>query len=277
MTVIPPPSEGAFDAALARLRSARMGTELMGPLLYALARSVRAERIVEVGAGATTLFLLRALADNRADVLREREALPAKQALYDAAWAEDEDAGRRHEQAVLRWLTADPPLVDPGYHTRPYTPRCVSIDDGSSPFSTAGEVADAAREAGLDGLLDRRVADFREVAVSLRQGGDRFDLAWLDCGGYLEYRDFLDLYWDLVEPDGGLLVLHYTLTVPNHERVLTELQEAGARARRGRFELFSLLEPHKLMQNSCTLIRRCEKPPARFPLVRAVSLERSGA
>jgi len=277
LTVIPPPSGGAFDAALGRLRSARMGTELMGPLLYALARSVRAERIVEVGAGATTLFLLRALADNRADVIREREALPAKQVLYDAAWADDEDAGRRHEHAVLSWLTADPPLVDPGYHARPYTPRCVSIDDGSSPFSTAGEVADAAREVGLDGLLDRRVADFREVAVSLRQGGDRFDLAWWDCGGYREYRDFLDLYWDLVEPDGGLLVLHYTLTVPNHERVLTELQEAGARARRGRFELLSLLEPHKLMQNSCTLIRRCEKPPARFPLVRAVSLERSGA
>jgi predicted O-methyltransferase YrrM len=276
LTLIPPSGE-AFDTAMARLHSARMGTELMGPLLYALVRSVRAERVVEVGAGATTLFLLRALADNRADVLRERDELPAKQALYDAAWADDEDAGRRHEHAVLGWLTADPPLVNPEYYGRPYTPRCVSIDDGSSPFSTARDVDDAARQAGLDDLLDRRGADFRDAAASFRDRGDRFDLAWFDCGGYREYRDFLDLYWDLVEPDGGLLILHYTLTVHNHERVLMELQEAGARGERCRFELLSLLEPHKLMQNSCTLIRRCEKPPPRFPLVNAVSLERSGA
>lgn len=266
----------AFGDVVGRLRSARMGTELMGPLLYSLVRSVRAERVLEVGAGMTTLYLLRALADNQADVARERMALPAKQELYDPAWADDEDSGRRAEHAVLAWLQAEPPLVDPDYYRAPYEPRCVTIDDASSPFSTVGRVVAAAREAGLRDLLEHWPEDFRAAAPRLRADGARFDFVWFDCGGYREYRDFLDLYWDLIKPDDGMLVLHYTLTVPNHERVLAELAAAGRAGKRGRFEMLSLLEPHKLMQNSCTLIRRCERPPRRFPLTRAISLESSG-
>jgi predicted O-methyltransferase YrrM len=254
-----------------------MGTELMAPLLHSLARSVRAERVLEVGAGLSTLFLLRALAENAADVERERSLLPAKNAGYDPAWARDEEAARRAGPAVVRWLEADPPLADPAWYDRPYAPRLLSVDDGSSPFTTAGAVPEAAQAAGLDRFLDLRRGDFRVVAAELRAAGERVDLAWFDCGGYREYRDFLDLCWDLVEPDGGLLVLHYTVTVPNHERAIAELTAAAARGERGRFEMLSLVEPHKLMQNSCTLVRRCEAPPRRYPLTRAVSLERSGS
>lgn len=272
-----PVSEAAFAAARTRLGSARMGTELMAPLLHGLARSIRAERVLEVGAGLSTLYLLRALAENAADAERERGQLAAKSAGYDPAWAGDEDAARRAGPAVLRWLEADPPLADPTWYDRPYEPRLVSVDDGSSPFGTAGAVPDAARAAGLDRFLDARRGDFRTVLAELGAAGERVGLAWFDCGGYPEYRDFLDLCWDLVEPDGGLMVLHYTVTVPNHERAVDELVAAAARGERGRFEVLNLLEPHKLMQNSCTLIRRCDAPPRRYPLTRAVSLERSGS
>jgi hypothetical protein len=254
-----------------------MGTELMAPLLHSLARSVRAERVLEVGAGLSTLFLLRALAENSADVERERSLLPAKTAGYDPAWASDEEAARRAGPAVVRWLEADPPLIDPAWYDRPYAPRCLSVDDTSSPFSTADAVQEAAQTAGLDRFLDFRRCDFRELAAELREARERVDLAWFDCGGYREYQDFLDLCWDLVEPDGGLLVLHYTVTVPSHERALAELTASGERGERGRFEVLSLLEPHKLMQNSCTLVRRCDAPPRRYPLTRAVSLERSSS
>lgn len=263
------------DDTAAELGSARMGTELMAPLLYCLARSLRARTVLEIGAGATTLALLRALADNRADVLRETEQLRAKQDRYDPDWRRGPAAMRGQEGAVLSWLLADPPLVNPDYYETGYAPRCVSIDDGSSPYSAATGVRAAAERAGLDGLLAQHAADFRAVAPALAAEGVRFDLAWFDCGGYPEYRDFLRLYWDLVEPDGGLIVMHYTLTVPNHERAIAELTEEGRRGERGRFEILSLLEPHKLMQNSCTLIRRCERDAPHFPLTRAISLERS--
>lgn len=266
-----------YEGALASLRSARMGTELVGPLLYSLVRSTRAERVLEVGAGQTTLLLVKALADNLRDIAEERRLLAAKQERFDPAWLDSEDAVRRDEREVLAWLEDDPPLVDPRYLARTYAPVCISVDDTSSPFSSATRVADAVKRAGLPDILQVHSADFREAAGAEGIAGTVFDLAWFDCGGYPEYRDFLSLYWDRIDADGGLVVLHYTLTVPSNERILAELEEDRRRGTRGRFELLSLLEPHKLMQNSCTLLRRCDTPAPRFAVTRPISLERGGS
>jgi predicted O-methyltransferase YrrM len=265
-----------FAAALAMVASPRMGTELMGPLLHSLVCSVRAAAVLEVGGGTTTLYLLDALAENARRHESELRMLEAKQRLYDPSWTGDEGAAERDGGALLTWLEADPPLALPEYYTQPYRPRCVSVDNLSSPFSAASRVREAAARAGLAHLLDQRCCDFRDVPSVAEDPEEVFDLAWFDCGGYGEYRDFLDLYWDKVRADGGMLVLHYTLTVPNHERVLAELQSQRETGVRGEFEMLSLLEPHKLMQNSVTLIRRAAGPPPRFPITRGVSLERSG-
>jgi hypothetical protein len=265
-----------FAAALSMVASPRMGTELVGPLLRSLACLGRAATVLEIGGGATTLYLLDALAENTRGHQSELRMMEAKQHLYDPSWADDEKAAERDGGAVLTWLEADPPLALPEYYARPYRPRCISVDNVSSPFSTASRLRDAATRAGLGHLLDQRLCDFRDVSSVLPDPAEVVDLAWFDCGGYAEYRDFLDLYWDRVRADGGLLALHYTLTVPNHERVLAELESQRRAGSRGQFEMLSLLEPHKLMQNSVTLIRRTASPPPRFPLTRGVSLERSG-
>ena len=274
MTVVPDRED--FAAALAMVTSPRMGTELVGPLLRSLACLVPAATVLEVGGGTTTLYLLDALADIARTHESELRMLEAKQRLYDPSWADDEGAAERAGGALLNWLEADPPLALPEYYARPYRPLCVSVDNVSSPYSAASRLRDAAERAGLAHLLDQRFCDFRDLPSVLPDPEQVFDLAWFDCGGYAEYRDFLDLYWDRVRADGGMLVMHYTLTVPNHERVLAELESRRQTGSWGQFEMLSLLEPHKLMQNSVTLIRRTAGPPPRFPLTRGVSLERSG-
>jgi len=45
-----------------------MGVENMGPMLYALTRFVKPKRVLEVGAGYTSLFILQALKDNDEEV-----------------------------------------------------------------------------------------------------------------------------------------------------------------------------------------------------------------
>lgn len=270
------PGRENFAAALTTVASPRMGTELVGPLLRSLVCLVRAAAVLEVGGGTSTLYLLDALAENARRHESELRMLEAKQRLYDPSWADDERAAERDGGALLAWLEADPPLALPEYYARPYRPRCVSVNNVSSPFSAASRVRDAAEQAGLAHLLDQRFCDFRDLPSVLADPEEVFDLAWFDCGGYHEYRDFLDLYWDRVRADGGMLLLHYTLTVPNHERILAELRSQRETGIRGQFEMLSLLEPHKLMQNSVTLIRRIAGPPPRFPLTRGVSLERSG-
>ena len=74
-------SGGAFDAGFLRacrpLHVQHMGCENMGPLLYALTRFVKPLRVLEVGAGYTSLWLLRALADNDAELEACSHALAA--------------------------------------------------------------------------------------------------------------------------------------------------------------------------------------------------------
>lgn len=268
-------TDESFQSSACELRSARMGTELMAPLLYSLLRSVRAERVLEIGAGLTTLYLAKALADNLQDVRHEQSVLPLKQRAYSPAWEAGKAGSLGDERARLRWLEAEPALADPSYYDQDYVPSCITIDDATSPFSTSAKVEQALRRAGLDGFVQWRRIDFRDAVKDFVAAGRMFDFVWFDCGGAQEYRDFLNRFWDLVEPDGGMIVLHYTLTVPRHEAVLEEFLRSGCEGQRGRFELLSLREPHKLMQNSATLIRRCDVPAPNFPLTRPVSLERS--
>ena len=268
-----PIDDARFAQAVRALTAARMGTELVGPLLAALVRSTRPELVLEVGSGSTSLHLLRALADNAEAVAAEARLMAAKQEHFDPAW-NDEAVARQHSSEVLRWLEAAPSLGRPEYYATAHRPRLISVDLHSSPFSSSQRVARAVEELGLAGWYQPRDRDFRDVAQVL-DADDVVDFAWFDCGGYQEYRDFVDLYWDRVRPDGGVLVLHYTLTVPNHERVLTELAAQQGSPARGSFEMLSLLEPHKLMQNSLTMIRRCEGSPPRYPLTRPISLEKS--
>ena len=44
------------------------GAENLGPMLYSLVRFAKPARVLEVGAGYTSVFLLQALADNAAEL-----------------------------------------------------------------------------------------------------------------------------------------------------------------------------------------------------------------
>ncbi len=72
-------SGGAFDPAFLTacrpLHVQHMGCENMGPLLYAFTRFLKPRRVLEVGAGYTSIWLLRALADNDAELEACSQAL----------------------------------------------------------------------------------------------------------------------------------------------------------------------------------------------------------
>jgi len=63
-------------------------------------------------------------------------------------------------------------------------------------------------------------------------------------------------YWDLLDPNGGLLLIHSTLTNTASRAWLERMKQPQAQEDYGPFELIGLLEPHKMRQNSCTCIRR---------------------
>ena len=254
-------SGGCFDPRFLRvarpLHTQHMGCENMAPLLYALARFTKPRRVLEVGAGYTSLWLLQALADNAAELAR-------------CARAEERDGGGAQCDGGGYQVAGVPWLVD-GWAPPPHgVLHCV--DDLSHKHTTAHRVQAAADELGIAHHLKLHVCDAYELATTFGEDGGEdddglLDLLWLDFGAGVGGRlaAFLGAWWPRVRP-GGLLLLHSTCT-----NALTRAWLENMRARqRGEepqgpavdnplgdeFVELSFFEPHKRFQNSTSLFQR---------------------
>lgn len=200
------------------------GTENVGPLLYAQIRFCRPRSLLEVGAGYTTLFMLQALKDVKAQDLEARDS------------------------GVFRCGRTE-------FFDRGYEPLLTTLDDFSHDGTVARSVQAASTALGLDSFADFRNRDFRGFSTELDAGRLPIDFVWFDCGGLEEYVDFVGEYWDLINPDGGIVVFHSTKTNLSLHLFERHLHERHLRDAGKTFELLSLLEPHKQIQNSVTLLR----------------------
>lgn len=227
-----------------------MGTENAAWFLYSLARMLRPRRLLEIGLGYTTPFLLQALADNVGEADDDKShfgpaaANDARREILNPAWPRD------------------------------YAPQLVAIDDFSNAASSAPEVLRVVQELNLERHLHLQRGDFRGQAAQAAGERGSFDLVWFDCGGPPEYVDFLQEYWPFVSADGGVLALHFTYwsfpaTATRRDgtkteaevlmpgSILNEIKRQQAAAGPGAtVETFTVVEPHKSRQGSITLIRR---------------------
>lgn len=246
-----------FTDAVEPLRSPDLGTEHVAGLLYSLVRMARPRSLLEIGLGYTTPFLLQALYDNIAEVTEDRRRL------------------RRGDPGDPRLDVLRPEALE-----RDYAPALLAVDDLSDSDTTAGAVPRVIKALGLDHLYVLHHGSFRGMTATLGPPAVPFDFVWFDCGGPQEYADFLMEYWPHIEPDGGILLLHFTYwhwPTVRHRRdgapiapgalepspMLREIKrQHGRLGLDAHFEIASVVEPHKSRQGSVTLIRRlAEKPP----------------
>jgi hypothetical protein len=229
-----------FWEAVGPLYVESMGTEAMAPVLYDLIRFVRPRKLLEVGVGYSTPFILQALKDNRDDFEREKARV----------------AQAQHAQGAL---------LREAYFTDDYSPLLHAIDDMSHPKGRIPEVLDAVGRLRLEPFLKWHKADFRGYGPTLGGIEQQFDFVWFDCPVLAE---FLEEYWPVIDEEGGLLLIHSTLTNLSKFVVLQELKLRQASQKFMDFELLSLLEPHKTAQNSVTIIRKISRVKNRFYSVR---------
>jgi hypothetical protein len=135
----------------------------------------------------------------------------------------------------------------------------VAVDNLSIADSSAGRVGPVLAELGLAGRVTVVDADLRSCRDKLPEDLFPIDFAWVDAW---ECLYFFDTFWELMNPDGGLLVMHYLMTYPEGEAILRYIAKVQ-QARPGELELVNLLEPHKLTQNSLTIVRRTSGVPER--------------
>lgn len=240
------PLDTQFFSVARVLMHPGMGTENVGPLLYALACMRRPRRVLAVGLGYSTLFLLQALADAEREAARDR-------ALLDQ---------RLHDPARVEVLL--PEAVD----TMPAV--LVGCDDFSDDDGRLGQLQRCVDRLELGSRM--RLHRCRYQDLPDEPEAPPYDLVWIDCGHQLDYAELCNRFWPKLQPDGGLLGMHYThvdvpvdtgegapqrvvVAGPWVNAVKRQLADAGPAAR---FELLSLVEPHKARQGSVTLLRRLE-------------------
>ena len=259
--------------------SPRMGTEVMAPLLYNMVRFTRPKTCLEIGMGYTSLFIAKALADNYADYMKGREGMLKAAEAFDVEPGKSvRDAfSKADKSARLAYLESYPYLSDPAFYedTDPTPGRLVAIDDMSSGETSANVISAALTSLDLDAHVDVVTGDFRGLSDKVKSQFGAIDFIWFDCGGMCEYRDFLEEYWALLNPDGGLLVMHYTLTNTSMGYVRQNLEKKLADGTLPGAEILSLREPHKMMQNSFTMVKRTDGfKDEIYTEVRDISLER---
>jgi predicted O-methyltransferase YrrM len=216
-----------FRAAVDTLASPKMGTEAVAPLLYDLVMLHRPRRILEVGGGLSSLYLLKGLADSDAAIEAEQARVTAEGGLLNEAYFE----------------TAIAPA------------RLHMIDNLVHADTTAGKVIQTAQDLGLDAPLQVHEADFIGYADKLPKDEPPFDMVWFDCGTIEYFQHFRRAYWPLVSRNGGLILIHSLATNFHGQMFLSELKLEQATKSFSEFELLTLIEPHKRRQNSVTLIR----------------------
>lgn len=231
-----------FQAAVEPLRVPQMGTEVVAGLLSSLVQLLRPQHVLEVGMGYTTPFLAAALSQIEEQVRAESAELAGKTERHLATGAALDDA----------WLNAEPALLTPTYYLKPFQPKLVAVDNLSIADSSAARVRQVLTDLGLDHVVEVVNADLRDCADQLPAGFTPIDLAWVDAW---ECLYFFDHFWDLINPDGGVVVMHYLMTYPEGEAVLRYISQFQ-QAHPGELEIMNLLEPHKLVQNSLTVLRR---------------------
>jgi predicted O-methyltransferase YrrM len=233
------------------------GTEHVAFLLYSLVRMTRPRSVVEYGSGYTTLFLLRALMDNTRDADEERASLLAKTAAaggaaaLDAAW---------DDPRVAQWLGDGGKAcgVDPAWYLETYRPRLYSFEDQDDAHEYAARMKNAVQSLELaDALV--HIKGRRPSPELLPARAYPIDLAWND---HRDYREFFDSFWPHLHPRGGLMLFHNTTAVAASWDDVQWMK--ARRAEAGDLEILTLQEPHKLSQNSCTILRRVSAALPRF-------------
>jgi len=237
-----PAISSRFLNHLQSLYNPHMGVENVGPLLYSFIRFSKVRTAVEIGAGFTTPWILQALKDNDDEMSRIKTLNDDGYCrLLDISWTPDRivDDYNRKRSSLL--------CIDNCLHQR----------------ETATGAAAVAKTLGLSDYLEFIMGD----AYDMKFEAESIDLLWCDFGVGARMRDFAKGAWKAIRP-GGFLVCHSTLTNSRTREWLEAVRRRAGEEETGmpkdEFVEISLLEPHKVYQNSVTFLQRRKSLSTQF-------------
>jgi hypothetical protein len=222
-----------FITEIKPLVSLTMGTEHMSPLLYSLIKFVRPHRLLEIGSGLSTIYILAALKELYE---LEKKEYNGNQTNFNLNFKNKEYYKHNKPEFILH-----------------------SFDNYIHPHSNANKVQKIADKLKLNKYLKLWNTDYRNINKCLNNQ-EKFDFIWCDCGGLENYLTQEELLFPMLsERPGSYIIFHSTLTNVHGLAFLNQLKLKIYQGQLPGFELVSLFEPHKLQQNSCTIIRKSKE------------------
>ena len=216
--------------------------ENVGPLLYSLVRFTKRKRIVEIGAGYTTLWLLQALKDNDDEMKRVVDLnKEGRLRMLDYPFG---------TPCLNDWETSSPSFV-------PSSLLC--IDNCEHQRETASGAMAVARTLGLDSYIEFLQGDAFDALGTHFSQNESIDLLWCDFGVGSRIAEYASNVWQYIKP-GGFFLCHSTLTNARTREWLEAVRYKKSAEVTGippdECVEVSLLEHHKKYQNSITILQK---------------------
>jgi len=232
-----PVFHSTFLGHIESLYNPHMGVENMGPFLYSFLRLVKKRRVVEIGAGYTSLWILQALKDNEDEMERIRTLQ------------------RDGHCRLLDWPWTVPSIIESYDEERA---MLLCIDNCEHQKETATGASAVAQSLGLSEYMKFLRSDAFDTPLEK----DSTDVLWCDFGVGSKMRKFVASTWPSLRP-GGFLLCHSTLTNRRTrdwlEAARQHLGENITGLPPDEYVELSLLEPHKHYQNSISIFQKRTK------------------
>ena len=218
------------------------GTENLAPYLYFLIKILKPLKILEIGAGYSSVFFAKALADNKEELKFDHELINIEKKNVDNKLL--------HRKKIL----------NENYNYTSYDPKIYIIDNFSKKDDpTANPVKKALNDLHLNNLVEFHEANafnFKELK-NIIDPIKPLDFVFLDLAAGHSLPILYKFIYPFVHPLGGHIIVHSTLTNAIHRLWLADLKLKQKIS--NDFEIMSFYEPNKIFQNSFTLIQKNEE------------------
>ena len=133
--------------------------------------------------------------------------------------------------------------ADLDYFKKPYNPQMICIDDMSDEESSASK---AAKEILNKPFVKLIKGKFQGQSKNIDR---KLDFVWFDCGGSLEYEQFMKEYWSICSE---YVLFHYTYTRgKQNKNMKTILENIESNVMK-----MDIIEPNKFTQGSVTMLKK---------------------
>jgi predicted O-methyltransferase YrrM len=230
-------------------------TENVSLLIYSLIKTTRPLKVIEFGAGYSTICIAKAFQD-----IQKEEFNPI---INPEQWDFFRKTYSRNSESVYRQRLYEfykLCFVEDSLHTgKNYNPSLTTIDNSAEVgvSNSYNSIPSILEELNLSQYVKFVNSDWMDKIKNLGES-DYFDFIWIDIGSGLEYKEIFDLIFPKLN-SAGILAFHNVATNVASRYFLAEMKLKCKLS--DEFEMMTLWEPHKKRQNSIVLFKKtCDYP-----------------